>query len=187
MKITWYLSQRNKEIQALYAFLLPQKIKTVLEIGTERGGTALLWAYLVDAQDGEVFTVDVNSPILVYDEYPSKRIVTIQGNSHHESTYEKVKNYLKGGKVDFLFIDGDHTYEGVKQDYEWYKKLVRPSGYIAFHDIQQSQHPEWKIEVSRFWRELKPQCFSVEFTDIDEGMGCGIGLVQLNLFQSLVF
>jgi hypothetical protein len=30
--------------------------------------------------------------------------------------------------VDFLFIDGDHTYEGVKKDFEMYSPLVRREG-----------------------------------------------------------
>jgi len=36
---------------------------------------------------------------------------------------------------DFLFIDGDHTYEGVEGDFEMYSPLVRRGGIIAFHDI----------------------------------------------------
>jgi predicted O-methyltransferase YrrM len=37
--------------------------------------------------------------------------------------------------VDLIFIDGDHSYEGVKQDFEIYAPLVRSDGLIAFHDI----------------------------------------------------
>ena len=35
---------------------------------------------------------------------------------------------------DFIFIDGDHTYEAVKKDYEDWLSLIAPGGYIAFHD-----------------------------------------------------
>jgi predicted O-methyltransferase YrrM len=38
-------------------------------------------------------------------------------------------------RLDFLFIDGDHTYEGVKQDFEMYTPLVRKGGLVAMHDI----------------------------------------------------
>ena len=34
--------------------------------------------------------------------------------------------------LDLLFIDGDHSYEGVRQDYKMYSKLVRDGGLIAF-------------------------------------------------------
>jgi cephalosporin hydroxylase len=36
--------------------------------------------------------------------------------------------------VDFLWIDGDHTYEGCKADYENYSPLVVPGGLIGIHD-----------------------------------------------------
>jgi hypothetical protein len=37
-------------------------------------------------------------------------------------------------KIDFLFIDGDHTYEGVKQDFELYSKILSDKGVIIIHD-----------------------------------------------------
>ena len=43
--------------------------------------------------------------------------------------------YFRGEKLDFLFIDGDHSYDGVKADFEMYAPMVRPGGLIAFHDI----------------------------------------------------
>ena len=41
--------------------------------------------------------------------------------------------------IDTLFIDGDHTYEGVKKDIEaWYPK-VKKGGTIIFHDYQRDK------------------------------------------------
>jgi hypothetical protein len=37
-------------------------------------------------------------------------------------------------KIDFLFIDGDHSYEGVKKDFELYSKLLSNNGVIILHD-----------------------------------------------------
>ena len=37
-------------------------------------------------------------------------------------------------KIDFLFIDGDHNYEGVKQDWDLYSKLLKPGSVVVFHD-----------------------------------------------------
>jgi hypothetical protein len=56
---------------------------------------------------------------------------------------------LDGELLDFLFIDGDHAYAGVKQDYAMYGPLVRSGGCVAFHDI------EYDRNVKRFWNELK--------------------------------
>ena len=36
--------------------------------------------------------------------------------------------------LDFLFIDGDHSYEGVKADWEVYKGFLRPGSIVVFHD-----------------------------------------------------
>ena len=37
-------------------------------------------------------------------------------------------------KIDVLFIDGDHSYEGVKLDFELYSKLLAPKGVVILHD-----------------------------------------------------
>lgn len=39
-----------------------------------------------------------------------------------------------GIHVDFVFIDGDHSYEGLKADWEVWRQLVAPGGIIALHD-----------------------------------------------------
>lgn len=38
------------------------------------------------------------------------------------------------GPVDFLFIDGDHRYEGLKADWEAWRDLIAPGGLVALHD-----------------------------------------------------
>lgn len=38
------------------------------------------------------------------------------------------------GLVDFIFIDGDHSYEGLKSDWEAWRTLVAPAGIVAVHD-----------------------------------------------------
>jgi hypothetical protein len=40
--------------------------------------------------------------------------------------------------IDLLFIDGDHSYEGVKKDFDLYSKLVSPHGIILIHDTDKS-------------------------------------------------
>ena len=37
---------------------------------------------------------------------------------------------------DFLFIDGDHSFEGVHRDFESYKNKISKNGVIAFHDAR---------------------------------------------------
>jgi hypothetical protein len=59
-------------------------------------------------------------------------------------------NALKGfiNEIDILFIDGDHSYQGVINDFLLYEELVKKGGYIVFDDYNDSQHsPEVKIAV----------------------------------------
>ncbi len=37
-------------------------------------------------------------------------------------------------KIDLLFIDGDHSYEGVKQDFDLYSSILSNNGIIIIHD-----------------------------------------------------
>jgi hypothetical protein len=65
----------------------------------------------------------------------NQRVYLIRGDSYANSTLKKVKEILDEQGLSFLFIDGDHTYEGVKKDFEMYSNLVGEGGVIAFHDI----------------------------------------------------
>jgi len=80
---------------------------------------------------------------------------------------------LPEGTVDFLFIDGDHTYSGVKKDWDMYRKFLRPGSIVAFHDIYRCHNlPE--IQVHKLWDELKDKYVSFEFTEGDDKrMGIG--------------
>ena len=50
-------------------------------------------------------------------------------------------------RLDLLFIDGDHSYEGVKRDWDAYKKFLAKGSVVAFHDIG------WAEGVKRVVRE----------------------------------
>ena len=52
--------------------------------------------------------------------------------------------------MDLLFIDGDHTLDGVKNDYERYSKYVKKEGYIIFDDYH---HPIIKEYCDKLLKE----------------------------------
>ena len=83
---------------------------------------------------------------------PGQTVHAVTGSSHDSTTLDLVKTIFAGAPIDVLFIDGDHSYEGVKQDYEMYRSLVRPGGIIAFHDIIHTKFENCHVDV--FWREL---------------------------------
>jgi predicted O-methyltransferase YrrM len=43
------------------------------------------------------------------------------------------------GEVDLLFIDGDHSEEGVRADWEAWNRFVAPGGEVVFHDARATQ------------------------------------------------
>lgn len=43
-------------------------------------------------------------------------------------------------KIDYLHIDGDHSYEGVKKDFELYSTIMSENGIITIHDTDQRYH-----------------------------------------------
>jgi predicted O-methyltransferase YrrM len=79
---------------------------------------------------------------------------------------------LDNKTIDFLFIDGDHSYKAVKSDFENYSKFVRKGGIIAFHDIIYSEG------VNRIWNEVKNKGKSYREL-IKDSNSLGIGVLYL--------
>ncbi|MBE3039727.1 MAG: glycosyltransferase [Chloroflexi bacterium] len=70
-------------------------------------------------------------------------------------------NVIPDNSLDFVFIDGDHSHEGVSRDLRaWYPK-VRPGGFISGHDWRHPAFPQWGVElaVKEFAQRL---CLPVE-------------------------
>ena len=61
-----------------------------------------------------------------------------------DTTENAYYNYFvkKDIKIDFLHIDAGHSYEDVKQDFELYSKLVKPTGMISIHDTDKEYQKE---------------------------------------------
>jgi predicted O-methyltransferase YrrM len=58
--------------------------------------------------------------------------------------------------IDFIFIDGDHSYEGIKRDWEDWSVKVKPGGIIALHDTSVPGHDPSIAELGsyRFFNEV---------------------------------
>ena len=147
-------SQIPSEIKELLKEVKAISPSTILEIGTYKGGTLYLFTRFLNPQ--RIITIDLPDAyppekIKFFRLFgPDKELYFLRSNSHSIETVNRVSYILKSDKIDFLFIDGDHSYKGVKLDFEMYRKFVRKGGIIAFHDIA---HP--KLGVIRFWNEIK--------------------------------
>jgi predicted O-methyltransferase YrrM len=158
-------AQIRSEITDLAAIVKDLKPKTVMEIGTANGGSLFLFSRLADP-NATIVSVDLPGgrfgggypawKIKLYQAFhlSGQKMDLLRVDSHSSETLEKVKNIFHGVPVDFLFIDGDHTYQGVKKDFELYSPLVRKGGVIAFHDIV--IHPRGiDCDVDKLWNEIK--------------------------------
>jgi cephalosporin hydroxylase len=90
------------------------------------------------------------------------------------STKQKVDTILNGEKLDFIFIDGDHRYEAIKNDFLTFSPLVRKGGIVAFHDIGLNEEGGG----NSFWNEIKTH---YKYTEIlkDKNKEKGIGVIEL--------
>jgi predicted O-methyltransferase YrrM len=147
------IEQKPEEFKKLLDFLSKNKNKKyALEIGSNYGGTSFGLCHLYEY----VISIDIKH----HDNFD--KIKTQFPNYNYiisDSKSNDTVNYIKslGIKFDFIFIDGDHSYNGVKNDYEKYKQFLADDGYMAFHDIIKSEETEkYDIYVSKFWNEIKP-------------------------------
>jgi len=181
--------QVRSELSRLHGVLEDRTIETVVEIGVSDGGS--LYTFCRGLDDVEK-VVGVDLPGGEYGGgYPPEKAkffdlfmdgdepTLIRGNSHDESTKQQLVRALDGRAVDLLFIDGDHTYAGVKQDYDMYEPLVRDEGIIAMDDIHTHQREYFDSQsmgVHELWTELETEHETDEIVD-ESTREKGIGIV----------
>lgn len=180
--------QHRDEIIQLVKVVQELMPETVVELGTDKGGTFLLWCRLlkqlkkiasIDLPDGR-FGGGYHSrrmKLYRYFLFDNTNVSTLvlRNDSHKSETKAALLKWLKLDKIDFLYIDGDHTYSGVKQDFEMYSSLVRPGGIIAFHDIRTKGNGH---EVYKYWNELKSSFNYNEIIQNPSG-SMGIGIIKV--------
>jgi len=147
------IQQVRSEILQFARLLLESQLRgTALEIGLGNyGGTHVLWREIF----ARVITIDISASLLnnfSASEKVDHRSVLLFGDSRLQTMIRKVADLA--GTVDLLFIDGDHSYEAVRADWENYHSLVRRGGIVAFHDASPSRQPPTN-GATLFLQELK--------------------------------
>ena len=117
-----------------------------VEIGIWKGGTSIFMSR--HPLDTNIFGIDV----FAYDRQQveaEQYRQHLQGNgsitwskSDSKFAIPELQTWLNGAEIDILFIDGDHTLEGVKKDFELYAPLVANGGYIVFDDFLDTKSSE---------------------------------------------
>lgn len=180
------MAQNKSEIERAGEFVSKLNIKNFMEIGTDKGGTFVVWSALSSKNDGIRISLDIphgpwgqNFDLANRNSWLTRmgsNVHILEGDSHSEKSLSAVQEILNGEKLDFLFIDGDHSYLGVKLDYYMYRQFVKPGGWIGFHDIKMTDfHIGAGCRVDILWNELIGEKVEI----ISEDNWGGIGFIRV--------
>lgn len=188
--------QVTSEITLFLKLIKRDQPITILEIGTANGGTLFLFSRTTN-QAAHIISVDLPIGFMghlysivrlfFFKTIPlsGQKLNLVRADSQQLKTKERIEKILQGKQVDLLYIDADHSYEGVKKDFTLYSQLVKPDGIIAFHDIV--YHPPGTVthlaEVDRFWNEIKTQYKYAEIVENWRQWWAGIGLLTKATFN----
>jgi cephalosporin hydroxylase len=190
--VEWFSPmQQHTEIVNLLRLVQELQPSMLMEIGSAKGGTLFLLTRMA-AADARLLALDLDltpAKLAVFPTFAQRaqQITCIQGDSHSPSIRRQIDRWLNGRQLDFLLIDGDHSYEGVSRDYELYGPLVRPGGLIAFHDIVPDFRTRYGVAstnyaggVPQFWAELRQRAKDTgEFIQHTKQDGYGIGYIRV--------
>lgn len=139
-----------------------------VEIGAYAGASSCL---MMQRLNTAIISIDLGEPmpksvvlknVLNY-KYNNNYYKYIQGNSQLIETKSQVIEALINSTsfgyengIDILFIDGDHSFNGVLADFEMYRDLVNIGGYVIFDDYNDTAYsPEVKQAVDSLLPSLK--------------------------------
>lgn len=148
----WENIQGNFTFQVLYSNMVSTFNNAIfVEIGTWKGQSAVYMAEKIKESGKNInfYTID---NFKNFDGYDNDEDVK-NGNvfETYSRNIEPVKNYIhtiigdskkvhekfSENSIDFLFLDGDHTYKGVKKDLESWIGKIKRGGIIAGHDYNE--------------------------------------------------
>lgn len=157
-----------------YDLLANVKPGKVVELGTHYGTS--LWSFAQAAKDNmlatEFFVVDTwlgDDQAGLYGEEVFEKVTAIQ-RSYYSSgsfkidllrkTFNEALPDFADTSIDLLHIDGLHSYEAVRHDFEAWLQKMKKNGIILFHDIEVNEDG---FGVHELWRELKEKYVTIEF------------------------
>lgn len=162
-----HASQKIPELAEAVKRVADIKPKVIVEIGCDAGGTLYCWSQLAETVIGVTLfenTLETGGQGTGY-KLNAHGASVIYGDSHDPRIRSELRTMLPG-PIDVLHIDGDHSYRGVKADFDDYTPLVRDGGVVLIHDAANT-HDD-RVAVPEF-------CADYGITDIIAGPGRPLG------------
>lgn len=113
------------EAAYLFGTVRKNKPRGLLEIGTCNGGTTMLLA-TAKLKEAKLISLDIKN-------HCHKTVKKLLDKNTF-LTIADSKKFIPSFKLDFLLIDGDHSFEGVKSDFEHYWPYLNNGADVLFHD-----------------------------------------------------
>ena len=129
--------------------------------------------------DGMLFSGDVdgNNGVSLPQDYLYGLVVSRFANYPHVTvlrgwTYDLIPT-LDDGSLDYVYIDADHSYEGMKRDLKLIQSKLKPDGLLMGHDYEMNFKKAtipWKFGVQQAVDEF---CNETDYTLVAKAMdGC---------------
>lgn len=176
----FHASQSRGELLRVARLVAYRRPRTVLEIGTAKGGSLALWCRLAHP---EARVVSVDLPCGLHGGgYPAWRgvlyswlfpragqdLTLLRADSHSAATVAAVRRMFPDG-IDFVFHDGEHTEEGGEADFASYFPMLSPRGIFVLCDVSEAPTmPD--VTLRRFYLRVKDRHHCEEVVD-DPGAG----------------
>lgn len=169
----------------LYGLVRAQKPQVCVEIGSARGKSAsYVGQALKENGVGRLYAIDPHCATQWNDDHSEASFDIIRRNLAAiglNGQVELLRSTSEGASanwhlpIDLLFIDGDHSYEGVKRDFDLFAPRVRQFGLVVFHDTLWDLRPDPRYSradmgVPRFVEELRTQGYPVTTFERDFGV-----------------
>jgi predicted O-methyltransferase YrrM len=173
----------------LYGLTRSMKPEVCVEIGSARGRSAcFIGMALKENGRGKLYAIDPHTRTAwndhdSVDTYKTitRNLKTLNVTQHVDIVRQTSEATAKSWdrKIDLIFIDGDHSYAGVKRDWDLFVPHVREFGVVIFHDTIWDLRPDprWarpNMGVPRFVEDLRQEGYPVLTIDKDYG----VSLVQ---------
>ncbi|MFM9330051.1 class I SAM-dependent methyltransferase [Paenibacillus mesotrionivorans] len=152
--------------------------QTIVELGTHYGASffSMCQAVKDGKLDSKCYAVDTwtgDQHTGAYTNSAYKAVKKVTESAFPEAavmlqmTFDQALNEFADESINLLHIDGFHTYEAVKHDYETWLPKLAPNGVVLFHDIEARYVG---FGVYRYWDELIVQHPAVKF-EHSHGLG----------------